>query len=151
MTPRELAEALESERASVAHEIHDALLPLIFVAKATVDQADASSQEINQEASSYLARAMEVGRQIIAGALPPELETQDWSIAARRHIQSLHGDVSVTWKIDSAALQVSEPLALTCYRVTCEAVGNAVVHGAATEVLVESGADAGCLSSGDQR
>lgn len=151
------ARIIELERAQIGHEIHDALLPLILAASATVDSlrrrvsaeqpGTALGTDVLQrleEASELLDRAMQTGRTLLSEVYPPELDQCDWVEAARQTIERLLGgdnnDVraasKIKWVVQPAAATIPPALAMTCYRITVEAVRNAIRHGSANQVTV---------------
>jgi signal transduction histidine kinase len=138
---------VELERARIGHEIHDALLPLIFAAsggvQAAINQlpadANLSKQKLDQ-ASQWLTEAMLIGRQLLTEIYPPELTGTLWVRAAKDTISRLFVDrgTAVQWKTDDAVEETSTDIAVTAYRIVVEAVRNALRHGQAAHVLVEA-------------
>ena len=150
-TPLEQATRLvESERAQLAHEIHDGLLPLIFAASAGLDQirTEAESnpavdrQRIDQIAD-WIEQAMRAGRRLLTDAYPPELEGGRWSGPASEALKQLFPDTQtqLNWVIDPSIEPTSMPMALAAYRIVVEAVRNGIEHGRATEVHVDGSRD----------
>ena len=164
-----IAEAMDAERAQIAHEIHDALLPLIFAASAAIDreldeyqghsnQSVARAKRLRQ-ASTWLREALQVGRQILIQTHPPELAADSWHGAARKTIAMLTGHttqtdeprqsdplsqaVKIDWQIDNAAGELDESAAGACYRIAVEAIRNAVRHSGASEVTVTANRENG--------
>ena len=137
---------IDLERAQVGHEIHDALLPLIFASSARLtslagDDAIAVSDETREklrQAADWLDEAMQVGRRILNQVYPPELVGQIWSKVARDTLERLFGQASSTiqWQIEPAANEASAPVATAAYRIVVEAVRKAIQHGKASEITV---------------
>ncbi|TWU05705.1 sensor histidine kinase [Stieleria varia] len=93
-----MTDVIDAERAQIGHEIHDALLPLIFAANATVDRireelpADSTHASRLEQASQWLVQAMQVGRQMLTCIYPPELEQMGWLGAAQDVVRQLAGE-----------------------------------------------------------
>jgi signal transduction histidine kinase len=152
---------IESERAQIGHEIHDGLLPLIFAASAAVSSlldsspgldrsgdtatergksaaADDPTQAKLQQVSTWLGDAMQAGRRLLTGVYPPELTGTLWTKAAQDTLARLFPEAGceIRWQVDPQVDQTSAPVAFAAYRITIEAVRNAIGHGGATEVDV---------------
>ncbi len=148
---------IEAERATVGHEIHDTLLPLLFGASAGLhnliqqpggDQSDASvdaaahlRREQLKKIAHWIDQALETGRRILGSAYPAELAHRNWADAAADTLQRILDEAtqrrtSVQWDVSDAAKILSEPIATAAYRIVIEAVRNACRHGKATEVRV---------------
>lgn len=148
------ARVIEVERAQIGHEIHDALLPLIFAASASVgamiDQAaesdvDGSADHSRQherlrQVADWLDQAMQTGRRLLIEVYPPELSEANWTHVAADAVERLLGPSSsaVTWDVDPDVNAIDPHLALTAYRVVVEAIRNAVRHGRANRVVVSA-------------
>ena len=145
---------IESERAQIGHEIHDGLLPLIFAASATISSiidrkpgngpgeaeptTDDETLEKLQQVSVWLGDAMQVGRALLTQVYPPDLIGTRWAKAARDTIERLfpNAEINIGWQIDPQVNETSAPIALAAYRITVEAVRNAIGHAKASEVVV---------------
>ena len=145
MNPDAAWELIESERAQIAHEIHDALLPLLFAASAAVQRqlddlsAEGAETERLQQASQWLQQALQTGRNILIHSHPPELENQTWDRAAQLTIGQLSSQqLNIDWQIDDDSSNVADAIAGTCYRIVVEAVRNAIRHGGATQATISA-------------
>lgn len=137
---------IDLERAQVGHEIHDALLPLIFAASARLHSlaaddkvaASVETREKLRQAAEWLDEAMQVGRRILTQVYPPELVEKIWSNVARDTLERLFGETSssIQWQIDPATNETSPLIATAAYRIVVEAVRNAIRHGKASEITV---------------
>ena len=146
------ARVIEVERAQIGHEIHDALLPLIFAASASVgamiDQADASDADADHrrqherllQVAAWLDEALQTGRRLLTEVYPPELGSTDWTHVAADAVERLLGPScsNVTWDIDPEVNAIDPHLAMTAYRVVVESIRNAVRHGRANRVAVSA-------------
>jgi signal transduction histidine kinase len=148
------AELVELERAQLGNEIHDGVIPLLFVASSTVanlrDKLDldadgnplltGSGQLVPKLAqlSGWLDEAMQASRRLLTEAYPPDLGDQGWQVAASDTLARLFPQWSerVDWVMEPAVSQVSPAISLAAYRIVLEAVRNACQHGDATQVLV---------------
>ncbi len=152
---RKLAiELVELERAQLGNELHDGVIPLLFVASSTVtklrDKLAVRRHEVPLSAnesdlapaldqlSEWLNEAMQASRRLLTEVYPPDLDHRDWQAAVVETLCRLFPDWSnrVDWKLDSAVSQVCQPVACAIYRIVLEAIRNACQHGEATEVLV---------------
>jgi signal transduction histidine kinase len=140
------ARLIEAERAQIAHEIHDSVLPLLFAASASLSNLiDRYGQDFRpeilerlQQVDQWVDEAMQTGRRLMTEIYPPELQSTVWSLAARDAIQRLLGDAArcVRWQLDPEVNKVADPIAFAAYRIVVEAVRNAIAHGKASEVVV---------------
>ncbi|GAA5509911.1 sensor histidine kinase [Novipirellula caenicola] len=152
---------IEAERAAIGHEIHDALLPLIFGASAglhhLIDRHDRKPQsELDAEAierreqlekiTKWVDQALQTGRQILGAAYPAELRHQTWSAAAAETLTRILDGAAqrrtvIQWDVSDAATELPEDVATAAYRITIEAIRNAARHGMATKVRVAANVD----------
>jgi signal transduction histidine kinase len=147
-------EAIEAERAQISHEIHDALLPLIFAAAAAVQrslddlaqqpqaepaqqwEATRNKQQL-QQAAQWLQEALQTGRRILIQTHPPELSGNTWDHAARSTLEQLaEGNVKINWQVSDHSVRLPDAIAAACYRIVVEAARNAIRHGGATEISI---------------
>ena len=152
---RKLAvELVELERSQFGNELHDGVIPLLFVASSTVtnlrdklavrrqqDSLQASDSELApvlDQLSQWLEEAMQSSRRLMTEVYPPDLGQRDWRAAVVETIDRLFPDWSnrVDWELDPTVSQVSKPVACAIYRIVLEAVRNACQHGKAKKVLV---------------
>ncbi len=145
--PSDLAARLiEAERAQVAHEIHDGVLPLLFGASASLtsllensgDELTQPVRERIEQTKVWIDEAMQRGRQILTETYPPELKRTAWTIAAIDTVNRLLGElaVRVKWQLGDELHQLPDAVAGAAYRIVVEAVRNAIRHGNASEVVV---------------
>ena len=142
---------LEAERAQIAHDIHDALLPLVFAASAGIDRLidDASGSgdealgreqrlERLRQIASWLQEAMATGREVVTRTYPAELADQSWDQAAAETLRRQSATATLRWRVEPAAREVTAEVALAAYRIVIEAVRNATRHGDAQSVTIET-------------
>ncbi|EMI16684.1 sensor signal transduction histidine kinase [Rhodopirellula maiorica SM1] len=152
---------IEAERAAIGHEIHDALLPLIFGASAGLhhlidrhdreptgdsDPAAVERREQLEKITKWVDQALQTGRQILGAAYPAELRHRTWSAAAAETLTRILDDAAqrrtvIQWNVSDAAMALPEDVATAAYRITIEAIRNAARHGMATEVRVAANVD----------
>ncbi len=136
----ELQDALESERISVANDIHDLLLPLIFTAHAAVDKEirDGSESVALQHARDLLQQAQTLGRDLIAMAMPGIDVCHQWLPACKLSIAHLNQSAReiVSWQIDPEFVFAKQDVAIAFLRIAGEAIRNAVKHSGATKISV---------------
>ncbi|QDT13220.1 sensor histidine kinase [Planctomycetes bacterium K23_9] len=136
-------EAIEIERAQIAHEVHDALLPLIVGAKAALeshlgsDLADHADRRKLQQAFDWLDQAAQVGRQLLLQTHPPELDQATWTAAAKYACSQLvSGDVELQWDLSPECDLYPSLVAGAAYRIVIEAIRNGSRHGNASQIKV---------------
>lgn len=140
------ARLIESERSQIGHEIHDAVLPLIFAASASLARVIdhpvgllPEQTELLKQTAAWLDDAMQSGRRLLSNVYPPELVGTLWRRAAADTIDRLYPEssVQIDWQLAPEVDEVSEPVALAAYRIVVEAVRNSHEHSAATKIVVE--------------
>ena len=140
---------VELERAQIGHDLHDDLVPLLFAARAGAEAvlgsltSGSSQTHRPQEAEtlskvvSWLESALVTSRDVIAQLQPLELHQRPWAEAAKYRLEYLSSHpATLAWTIQPEAQQLDEPFATTLFRLTVEAVRNAVAHGKASNVEV---------------
>lgn len=146
---------IELERAQIGHEIHDALLPLLFGASSgvmsAIDQVDDDPDQAKQtliQASRWLSEALQTGRQLLKEIYPPELIGTLWVRVAKDTAEALLADsqVRIDWETDDRVEQTTKPIALAAYRIVVEAIRNAIRHGHAKHVQVDASFGDGLIS-----
>ena len=151
--PTSAAELLDLERSQIGHDLHDTLLPLIFAASANLqpllDKAvdpriSPQHRSRIEQTQQWLRDAMSVGRQLLGGIYPPELDQMTWIAAAKDCVGRFCGEAcQVDWEFDPDSpvcdVHWDRELALCAYRVLVEAIRNAVRHGNAKHISI------GCL------
>ena len=142
----EATKLLESERSQIGHEIHDALLPLIFGANAGLQSViDETGDERLIQVSTLLAEAMKVGRDMLAQIYSPDLEITQWTVLARDLIGQLKpgSEQWLEWNVDPEINRIEPHAAFAAYRIVVEAVRNALRHGNAQQVSITTQQDKG--------
>ncbi len=137
-------QAVETERAQIGHEIHDALLPLIFGAAAFLQShldgpaANHADRKKLAQAHDFLMQAQRLGRDLLVQIYPPELSDTVWTLAVQQTVASLLDDTTeVDWQFDDAAHSFDPAKAASLYRIIVEAISNASRHGKATKITVK--------------
>ena len=141
---------IELERAQIGHEIHDALLPLLFAASSGVasaidhlpDNASESKQTLIQT-STWLVDAMQTARRLLKEIYPPQLVGSRWIRAAKDTIARLLEDsaVCIDWNTDQGVEDTSQQVALAAYRITVESIRNAIRHGQSKHIQINATKD----------
>lgn len=139
------AEIVEADRAALANEIHDSLMPLLFAASAGLGSIESiiSEQDIQAIArvrtiAAWIQQSQEISRQILAGVHLPELDGGRWVGPARDTAGQLFGDdaAKCKWTVEPTAQTCDAKVANVCYRVVIEAIRNAMRHAAADVIAV---------------
>lgn len=138
----EEVEAAEEERLRIARELHDDLaqrLAALQVQARLLGQADGEGGEelLGQLQGEIRACSREV-RQIIRGLRPPELSELGLGTALRHEARRQLEDVPVErdLQIENVDGPTEDRVQLVLYRVTQEAVRNAVQHADASRISV---------------
>ncbi len=139
---------MDAERAQIANEIHDSLLPLIVGARAAVEshlQSPPSSDDPDdrlQQALEWLSQAARIGRDLLVVAYPPELDRTNW-LDAVKHVANgvLSETTTITWHVAPACYGYEKPIASAAYRIVVEAIRNAVQHAGATEITIAANSE----------
>lgn len=155
---------VEEERSQIAHEIHDELLPRMFAARSILHalardlEASAASTPAVADRLSQARRclddAMLAGRGLLERAYPPELAGRDWDAAAaeatRRFLEAADpGEADpgegaeIRWRVTEAARRLSDAASLAAFRISTEAVRNAIRHGRASRIDIDADVDDG--------
>lgn len=146
---------IEQDRAQLAHEIHDALLPPIFAASIAIEQLLGDAQVLQDaqatagerfdsehhrerlsQAAGLLADCLKIGRGLLVRTHPAELEQLSWDAAARATLDDQTDKIPVRWSIEHPAQTVGPVIATMAYRVVVEAVRNAVRHAQPSSISV---------------
>lgn len=135
--------AEEEERKRIARELHDdtaqtlaALLVRLRVMRGISD--DEAREEALEQLRTEVSAALDRIRRFARGLRPPALDELGLVPALESHIRSLSESVGVTIRLDADEPEgeMTSQAELALYRITQEALSNAVRHSGATNVLV---------------
>jgi two-component system sensor histidine kinase UhpB len=133
--------AQEAERRRIAHELHDetaqslaALLLRLKIFERTLAEPKAIA-EIG-ELRTGLKDAMEGVRRMARGLRPPELEEIGLAAALRSFVRARFPEKQVILQFDGSEGSLSPEGMLAAYRITQEAISNAIRHGEVDTVEV---------------
>lgn len=140
------------DRARIAGQIHDDLLPLLFAARQAVSRvaaglpdAEGIERQRLTQAEQWLDQAMHRCRLLLEEADPAELPAPSWPAAVQQAIPHMLSDSSpparpmdIRWELDDDARGLPAPVATAIYRIVTEALRNAVRHGGATTASVRA-------------
>ena len=142
---REVIESCAREQRRIAYDLHDGvgqqLVGIALSAKLLEEQLRADRPFEADKASAIVRLANEAARQ--ARLTARSLEGADGVGDLKTALESLAMNISQSCRVRStvkanrACWPVSAPVAAQLYRITQEAVRNAVEHGAAREVLIK--------------
>lgn len=150
-------EIIEADRASLAHEIHDSLMPILFAASAGLSRLRSESDSATKEVTESVARmktvigwiedAQLVSRQILTGVHPPEFDGGHWIAPTRDTVERLFADdmAKFQWSIDRSVEDCDTSVAIVCYRIVVEAVRNAMRHAKANRIEIAAAQRDGVL------
>jgi two-component system, NarL family, sensor histidine kinase UhpB len=137
------ADAQESERTAVARELHDEVgqsltalkLLLARVIRRAGPDPDESLREASQITEQTLSDVREIARRLRPEALD-ELGLQN-ALAALARRNSVHADLPIDWRFESALPELDHDAELAVYRIAQESLTNVLRHADASSVQVE--------------
>lgn len=144
-------DALESDRNSVAKEVHDSIGASLAAVKHMLEEVmprldesnDAQCRQIKKSVF-YLADTIQETRRISDKLRPLSLEELgllSTIVGYARRFEEKHPDIQVALKIEAQEEQIPEPLKIVIYRVLQEGLDNAGKHSDATRVQIQLKAD----------
>jgi len=137
-------EAAEEERLRIAQELHDdlaqRLAALQMSAKVLGRAPEEQREELLAQLREEIRRSSEFVRQVIRGLRPPTLSELGLSEALRQEARRLLEDTGVERSIEIGGLNghLPERSQLAVFRITQEAVRNAVEHADASWIAVRA-------------
>jgi PAS domain S-box-containing protein len=139
----QLISAQETERRHLARELHDELGQVLTAMKiqlwSTQQTADAAMRSRLDESLSMIDRAINQVRNLSLDLRPPQLD--DLGLVAALHWylkkQAELAGFEQHFTTDPPDIVVSTDLATTCFRITQEAITNAIRHATPSEIFVE--------------
>jgi len=135
--------AEEEERKRIARELHDdtaqtlaALLVRLRLIRGLAD--DAAREESLEQLRTEVSAALDRVRRFARGLRPPALDELGLVPALESHIRSLSETAGAAIRLDANAAEreLTSQAELALYRITQEALSNAVRHSGAEHVLV---------------
>jgi signal transduction histidine kinase len=142
---REVIESCAREQRRIAYDLHDGvgqqLVSIALSAKLLEEQLRPRQPDEAEKASAIVKLANEAARQ--ARLTARSLEGADGVGDLKTALESLATSISQNCRVktmvtaNAASLPISAPVAAQLYRITQEAVHNAIEHGAAREVLIQ--------------
>jgi PAS domain S-box-containing protein len=142
---REVIESCAREQRRIAYDLHDGvgqqLVSIAISAKLLEEQLRLRQPHEAEKASAIVKLANEAARQTRLTAR--SVEGADTVEDLKAALESLAMDIShscdlkITVICDDDSLPISSPVGAQLYRITQEAVRNAVEHGGAREVLIQ--------------
>ncbi|MDE6301687.1 MAG: hypothetical protein K2M19_08225 [Muribaculaceae bacterium] len=146
---QQYVEGLENERQRMSRELHDGVCNDLLAIRRNVSNGGSA-----ENAVSLLDACRESVRRISHELMPPEFAyaTLDEVVKFLVAKQAEANAGTISFKYESAAADadwhdVPDDIALEVYRIIQEAVGNAVRHSGATEIMVRMSLDGNTLSA----
>ena len=142
---REILEVSEHERRRIGQDLHDSLCQMLTATTFAVGALEERLAQNNppaaqsaHEIGELIRRANGEARNISRGLYPVELEAGGLVPALQRLADDLTraGKVRCEFICDTDVLVANQMQALHIYRITQEAVANALRHGAATTIVI---------------
>lgn len=139
----QLISAQETERRHLARELHDELGQVLTAMKiqlwGTQQSAETTTRVKLEESLSMIDRAIDQVRNLSLDLRPPQLDDLGLVAALNWYLkkQSEIAGFRYHFTVDPEDISVSTNLATTCFRITQEAVTNAIRHANPSDVYVE--------------
>ncbi len=145
---------VEAERAAIAADIHDGLLPYLYAAAAQIAALRRSDEQLHErlsDAAQWIDQSREVARALMNGITYPPLALADPLAAAKAFVEqvAMASEGGITghkaaplvhwgWDDDRSPLagQLPPTSAVAIYRLTCEFVRNSLRHAQAEHIEV---------------
>lgn len=149
---RELVGAHERERRRIHRDLHDSLGPTLtgiaFTTDAVRNRIGAASPDMQamlDELRRDVTTSIGEVRRLVYDLRPPLLDTDGLEGAVRAYATRLARDVVVV-DLDVKTAPIPDEVAVTAYRIACEAMTNAVRHAKAGRLSVRIAADTEALT-----
>lgn len=140
---RQLITTQEAERRHLARELHDEFGQMLTAMKMNLRAVQRSAHAISpaqlNETISTIDQATVQVRNLALNMRPPHLDTLGlvatlhWYLKSQAELAGFHEKLTV----DPPEIQISSELATVCFRITQEAVTNAVRHAYPKEIEIE--------------
>jgi len=145
-----IAEFRTDERTRLAVELHDSLSQAlagvachVAACAKTLDRNPGVARRCVETADKMLNSCRTELRQCLFDLRSDTLEESDFSTAIRRTLDQIDGNAAIKVRFNVPRRRLKDTTAHAILAIVRELTGNAVRHGAATEVLI-----AGCVESG---
>ncbi len=132
-------EGQESERARIAHDLHDGLGGLLSSVKAHFSRIEGEIKQLEsinlyEKAQSMMDNACDEVRRISHNLMPPLLRSQGLPTAIENLIQNKETGIDIQFFLDIRNMdsRLSETQEVFLYRITQELINNAMKHAQAT-------------------
>ena len=137
---RQVVTAREGERGSLARELHDGVLQDLCAVARDLKAMDTQSESGEPSYVPLVSRSSEsvTALRAICNDLRPPLLRQDLIAALKGLVQELDSRSSAPVQLDTQVenLQLDDEVALAIFRITQEALNNAIQHADASEIAV---------------
>lgn len=139
-TREELSRLVELERGQLGHDLHDDLIPLLFVARASAERLASlgtpQAAEL-QQLASWLDEAMQCTRRLLGNLPTPDFCSESWVQRVTDTVRAMIADgLELNWDVDAPLESLPDSLAIPAYRITVEAIRNAFRHGKAKRIAI---------------
>lgn len=135
---RRYLEGLENERERLAKELHDGVCNNLYTLQIMARKADADGATLSEGLDGIRRQVRRISHEL----LPPEFKYADISMVIADYVTTTAEATGLDITFDSYPdtadwSAISDSTALELYRITQEAVGNAVKHSGATSIYVK--------------
>lgn len=135
---RRYLEGLENERERLAKELHDGVCNNLYTLQIMARKADADGATLSEGLDGIRRQVRRISHEL----LPPEFKYADVGMVIADYVTTTAEATGLDITFDSYPdtadwSAISDSTALELYRITQEAVGNAVKHSGATSIYVK--------------
>lgn len=151
----ELLHAREQERSRLARDLHDQLgqdlraIALLLDVLQNNIAADPNLGAVVRDCQEIVARATQELKRIIADLEPLPLQGKDFHTSLAQYLEGIGRQLRVKWHLEwgvPPGTTLDSTRQVVVFRITQEAITNAVNHGRATEVVVSLSGQDGYIS-----
>lgn len=144
-----ITKMLENERKAVAHEVHDNINSTIIATRMITQSIERLSQErevntqkitqLAQKADQYLSETYDFFRALVRRLRPEIIETLGFDGAIAELVENynnIHTTCDFHFKKEGNKTKINEDMAIGLYRITQEAITNAIKHASPTKIMI---------------
>ena len=142
---RKLLESTDSERRSIARDLHDGLAQNILALKSQLKNKINLDQ--NNNISGLISASLTEIRNITRGMHPQQLETLGLATAIKSNAENLSSNLNYEFDIDISELnsKLKSEVELHIFRIYQESINNIIKHSQATKIKIKLNQNSGVL------
>ncbi|TNF88435.1 MAG: PAS domain-containing sensor histidine kinase [Gammaproteobacteria bacterium] len=146
---REILEIPVSEQRRIGQELHDGLgqqlTGLGLLATSLVNKASKPEHELATRLATGLQEAISQVRALSRGLMPVDIDTEGFINSLENLVENIrsHSDIEIVLLVRERVRVSDNSSALHLYRITQEAINNAIKHAEASRITIEVGTRGG--------